>query len=194
MIRGRKESVTKASQLLAQVLKTHVPVVAKVSYPSVLFGFLTRAVRTPAVTGAEEATPATSSPSPIDALRRKHATVVSNVDLDRATRTVSIIGKPGGTATAVAAVAGDLEATIKGCVVRSVPVPSNRAGSVIGPKGKTIQELQSETKTDIDLDRQEGMAYIFSAEGSATAVQDAEDRIVAIRDAPREGGVPPTEQ
>lgn len=62
----------------------------------------------------------------------------------------------------------------------TITIPKEMIGSVIGPGGKIIQEIQSTTKTTISIEERDERGYVSIAAVSKTAIDAALDRINKI--------------
>ncbi len=61
--------------------------------------------------------------------------------------------------------------------ITTISIPANKIGEVIGPKGKTINQITEETGADISIE-EDGTVFISATGGQATAA--AEEKINAI--------------
>ena len=71
--------------------------------------------------------------------------------------------------------------------IKSIKVPIDKIGAIIGPSGKMIKEIVAKTgvEIDIDQDENEGSVNIFS--NDSKAAKEAEDIILAIIEEPEVG-------
>ncbi len=69
--------------------------------------------------------------------------------------------------------------------ITSFEIPQDKIGEVIGPKGKTINTLQSDTGADITLDEVDGVATVTIGAKESSAVEEAKRRIMLILDPPK---------
>ena len=71
--------------------------------------------------------------------------------------------------------------------IKSIKVPVDKIGAIIGPSGKMIKEIVAKTgvEIDIDQDENEGSVNIFS--NDSVAAKEAEDIILAIIEEPEVG-------
>ncbi len=67
----------------------------------------------------------------------------------------------------------------------SFEIPQDKIGEVIGPKGKTINTIQSDTGADIALDEVDGVATVTIGAKESSAVEEAKSRIMLILDPPK---------
>jgi polyribonucleotide nucleotidyltransferase len=79
--------------------------------------------------------------------------------------------------TMAAAITGPGEMAPTAPRIIAVKVPVDKIGEIIGPKGKTINEMQEQTGADITVE-DDGTVYVGAADGAAA--QQAVDRINAI--------------
>ncbi len=68
-----------------------------------------------------------------------------------------------------------------------ITVDGEFIGAIIGPGGKVIKSLQSETDTEINIDEEDGMGYVTIASKTAEGMNQAIDRIKQIVAVPEEG-------
>ncbi len=71
--------------------------------------------------------------------------------------------------------------------IKSIKVPVDKIGAIIGPSGKMIKEIVAKTGVQIDIDQDEnnGMVNIFS--NDSVAAKEAEDIILSIIEEPEVG-------
>lgn len=166
VIRGRAAAVLEAKALMLQVLKRNMPPATKVPYPSFLFSVLTRG----------------DGKKRLDAIKEVHTANVLAIDVDKEGKVVAVIGHPMSTVSTLEAARLDVASLIASFPVETLTVPSSRIGTIIGPKGKTINAIQAETNTHINVDKDEGSVVVFSPTGDKEAIQKAIDQITALRD------------
>ncbi|MDA8391874.1 MAG: polyribonucleotide nucleotidyltransferase [Actinomycetota bacterium] len=67
----------------------------------------------------------------------------------------------------------------------SIEIPLDKVGEVIGPKGKTINTIQTETGADITVEDKDMVGVVTIGARSGEAVSEARRRIMSILDPPK---------
>lgn len=67
----------------------------------------------------------------------------------------------------------------------SMEIPLDKIGEIIGPKGKTINTIQSETGADVTVEDQDTFGLVTIGAKSGEAVEEARRRIMSILEPPR---------
>ena len=166
VIRGRAAAVAEAKALTLQVLKKNMPPSSSVAYPAVLFPYLTKG----------------DGKQRLDAIRDAHSTAVLAIDVDKLNKIVAVVGHPTSTFASLEPARGEVAALVDSYPVAVLTVPASRIGTIIGPKGKTINAIQEETGTLINVDKDEGSVVVFSSTGDKESVQKAIEQITLLRD------------
>ena len=156
VLRGRRECVSQAKQILQKMLIQNRPHVVNVPFHDVYVATLTKR------DGRDRA-------CVLDRLRAKHPGVLS-IDVNRSApvRTVEITG----TTDAVQAAADELQQLLLQYdkTTRKIQIYASKVPQLIGRQGKTITDLQKAHKADIVIDKSTGEVALFL--GASHAADD----------------------
>lgn len=162
VIRGRPNHANQAAVILRELIMRNTPRTLKVTYLEVLRGVLLRRVE-----GSTLLDKVTSHYSPL--LR---------IELDRETRTLLVSSSDEEEARAAAT---ELASTLNEIAAKQVRVishfPEDRIGTLLGPRGATIRDLQRDTGTEIAIVKELGQVHVLQPNGDKELLDKAVDYI-----------------
>jgi rRNA processing protein Krr1/Pno1 len=163
VLRGKRECVQQARTMILDLARSNQLFHQSVKVPSP--GFLKKLSRKEGKSSA------------LDTVRLEHHGVVS-IRPNRESCGIDIAGKKDAVAAAARRIEGMLQ-SLAGCV-RNVRIPPAKSGAVIGKGGKIIHEIETQTKTEVTLDRQTGVVVLFHSDGDGSALDRAEQMLLEI--------------
>lgn len=145
VLRGKRECVGRARELLTELFRTLKPDTIELPYHEVLTAYLTRR--------------GTESHSHVERILADVPNLHA-VDCDKASGLIYIVGSKEATRTAADRVKALLDAVAARVAVRKVPIAA--IGSIIGPMGSRIQEIQRAAGADINVNRDKAEVQVFA--------------------------------
>lgn len=148
IVRGRKECVAHAKQLVEMALLENRPHIVRVPFHEVFTVTLTKRA------GSDRA-------SILDRLRTAHTGVLS-IEVNRqneTARTLDVAGTKDAAEAAAVALREELARLTTLC--RKFIIPVSKVPQLIGRQGKTINDLQKNLKADVMLNKTTGEVTVF---------------------------------